>query len=148
MDQSIAVFLAPWALILGGGLVATSVLSFFNHHFYKTKLLAVLAFCAGVLLLGLMELIFVSSSGYFFQAQKVVAGECELVGETAHPDQRVIKGSSEIRKAIVGCMENAGYEWVPEHRHCTEAPVPMNAYCYLPTGLFSRPFTKFQLIFE
>lgn len=148
MDQSIAVFMAPWALIIGGGLIATSGLSLLNIHFYKTRLQAIAAFCAGVALLGLMELIFVSSSAYFFQAQKVVAGECELIGETAYPEQRALKASSDIRKAIVDCMDEAGYEWTPQHRACLEAPVPMNAYCYLPRGLFSRPFTKFQLIFE
>lgn len=148
MDQSIGIFVAPWALILGGGLIATSGLTFFNHHFYKTKLQAAAAFVAGVFVLFVMEILFVSSSGYFFQHQKVVMSECELEGETAFPEERKIKDSSDIRKAIAGCMSKAGYEWTSAHYNCQKAPVAMNAYCYIPTDLFDRTITNIQLVFE
>jgi len=148
MDQDIAVFFAPWALILGGGLIATSGLTFFNHHFYKTKLQATAAFVAGVAILGLLEILFVSSSGAFFQRQKVVVSECELEGETAFPEQRAVKDSADIRKAILGCMNKAGYEWTSDHYNCKKAPVAMNAYCYIPADFFNRAITNIQLKFE
>jgi hypothetical protein len=148
MDQDISVFVAPWALILGGGLIATAGLTFFNHHFYRTKLQAAFAFAGGVAILGMLEILFVSSSGAFFQRQKVVVSECELEGETAFPEQRAVRDSSDIRKAIVGCMSKAGYEWASDHYNCRKAPVAMNAYCYIPTALFNRAITNIQLKFE
>jgi hypothetical protein len=151
MEQDVSIFLAPVIIIVGGGLIATALLTLFNYHFYKTKLQAVGALIGGLVLIAVLELMFISgnvSAGFFFENQKQQVTACELVGEAAHPDQRGTHNSSEIRQTIIGCLNDAGYEWAGDHHNCQEAPVATNPYCYLPTGLLSRAFTHVQLVFE
>lgn len=151
MEQDVSIFLAPVIIIVGGGLIATGLLTLFNYHFYKTKLQATGALIGGIALIGVLELMFLSGnsvSSFFFQAQKQQVTACELVGEAAHPDQRGVHNSSEIRKTIVACLNEAGYEWAGDHHNCQEAPIATNPYCYLPTDFFTRAFTHVQLVFE
>lgn len=151
MEQDVSIFLAPVIIIVGGGLIATALLTFFNYHFYKTKLQAAGAFAAGLVLIGVLELMFISgnsASGFFFESQKRQVTACELEGEAAHPEQRGVKNSPEIRKSILQCLNEAGYEWAGNHRNCQEAPVATNPFCYLPTDFLSRAFTNVQLVFE
>jgi hypothetical protein len=151
MEQDVSIFLAPVVIIVGGGLIATALLSLFNYQFYKTKLQAVAALIGGIALIGVLELMFLggnSVSSFFFNAQKQQVTACELVGETAHPEQRGTHNSPEIKQTIVACLNEAGYEWVGDHHNCREAPIATNPYCYLPTDIFSRAFTPVQLAFE
>ena len=148
MDQDLTIFLAPICIIVGGGLVALGGLFLFGHDFVlKTKGQAVGAICAGLALLGALEIRFYASSASFFANQKVVVSYCHVVAETANPGQRGTQ-SDAINKSIAACLSKEGYEWSPEHRRCKEAPLAMNEYCYLPTALFSRLITKMQLVFE
>lgn len=138
-------------IIVGGGLIASGLLTLFNYQFYKTKLQAIGALVGGIALIGTLELMFLSGnsvSNFFFQAQKQQVTACELVGEAAHPEQRGTHNSPEIRQTIVACLNQAGYEWAGEHHNCREAPIATNPYCYLPTDFFSRAFTHVQLVFE
>ena len=113
----------------------------------KTKNHAILGICAGLVLLGALEIRFVGSSAAFLANQKVVVSDCHLAAETANPGQRGTK-SDAINGSIAACLSKEGYEWSPEHRRCKQAALAMNAYCYLPTAFFSRLITKMQLVFE
>ncbi len=115
--------------------------------FYKTKSQAILGICAGLVLLGVLEIRFYGSSASFFENQKVVVSYCHVVVETTNPGQRGTQ-SDAINKSIAACLSKEGYEWSPEHRRCKEAPLAMNEYCYLPTAFFSRVITNVQLLFE
>ena len=148
MDQNLTIFLAPILIIGGGGLVAFGGLTLFGLDLvFKTKSQAILGICAGLVILGALEIRFYASSASFFENQKVVVSYCHVVAETANPSQRGTQ-SDVINKSIAACLRKEGYEWSPEHRRCKEAPLAMNEYCYLPTAFFSRLITKVQLLFE
>ena len=148
MDQDTTVSLVLLLIIVGGGLVAFGGLTLFGHHlFFKTKNQAILGICAGLVLLGALEIRFYASSASFFANQKVVVNYCHFEAEKANPGQRGTK-SDAINKSLAACLSKEGYEWSPEHRRCKEAPLAMNEYCYLPTAFFSRMITKMQLVFE
>src|ERR1700736_6030089 len=148
MDQDLTIFLAPVFIIVGGGLVAFGGLTLFGLDLvFKTNSQAILGICAGFVLLGALDIRFFGSSSSFFENQKVVVSYCHVVAETANPGQRGSQ-SDAINKSIAACLSKEGYEWSPEHRRCKEAPLAMNAYCYLPTTFFSRSITNFQLLFE
>ena len=148
MDQDTTVSLVLLLIIVGGALVAFGGLTLFGHQlFFKTKNQAILGICAGLVLLGALEIRFYASSASFFANQKVVVSYCHVVAEKANPGQRGTK-SDAINKSLAACLSKEGYEWSPEHRRCKEAPLAMNEYCYLPTALFSRLITKMQLVFE
>ena len=73
MDQDTTVSLVLLFIIAGGGLVAFGGLTLFGHHlFFKTKNQAILGICAGLVLLGALEIRFYASSASFFENQKVV----------------------------------------------------------------------------
>lgn len=55
MDQNMSMMLAPWGLIIGCALMASSGLSLLDIHFFKTKVQTIAAFCGGLLLVGLVE---------------------------------------------------------------------------------------------
>jgi len=148
MDQDLTIFLAPISIIVGGGLIAFGGLTLFGLDLvFKTKSQAILGICAGLVIIGALEIRFYASSASFFENQKVVASYCHVVAETANPGQRGTQ-SDAINKSIAACLNKEGYDWSPEHRRCKEAPFAMNEYCYLPTAFFSRLITKMQLLFE
>jgi hypothetical protein len=148
MDQDTTVSLVLLFIVTGGGLVAFGGLSLFGHHLvFKTRSQAILGICAGLVLLGALEIRFYASSASFFENQKVVVSYCHIAAERANPGQRGTQ-SDAINKSIAACLSKEGYEWSPEHRRCKEAPLAMNAYCYLPTTFFSRTITNFQLLFQ
>ena len=89
MDQDLTIFLAPIGIIVGGGLIAFGGLTLFGLDLvFKTKSQAILGICAGLVLLGALEIRFYASSASFFENQKVVASYCHVVAETANPGQR------------------------------------------------------------
>ena len=148
MDQDLTIFLAPMFIIVGGGLVAFGGLTLFSQDLvFKTRIQAILGICAGLVLLGVLEIRFYSSSASFLANQKVVVGYCHVEAEKANPGQRGTQ-SDAINKSLAACLSKEGYEWSPEHRRCKDAPLAMNEYCYLPTAFFSRLITKTQLLFE
>lgn len=148
MDQNLSMFLAPWGLALACGLMAVGGLSLFGIDFLKTRSQAIAALVAGVFVLAATELLMIADSGaYFFQAQKIQVSQCYIEGEGAFPAERASK-DNDAGRYIKTCVTKLGYEWDPAHQRCKEFEVPMNAHCYLPTGLVSRAVTKFQLLFE
>jgi hypothetical protein len=148
MDQNLTIFLAPFCIIVGGGLIAFGGLTLFGFDlFFKTRTQAIVGICAGLVILGVLEIRFYASSASFFENQKVVVSYCHVVAESANPGQRGTQ-SAAINKSIAACLAKEGYEWSPEHRRCKEAPLAMNEYCYLPTAFFSRLITETQLLFE
>jgi hypothetical protein len=148
MDQNLTIFLAPILIIGGGGLVAFGGLTLFGLDLvFKTRTQAILGICAGLVLLGVMEIRFYASGASFFENQKVVVGYCHVEAEKANPSQRGTQ-SDALNKSIAACLSKEGYEWSPDHRRCKEAPLGMNEYCYRPTAFFSRLITNVQLLFE
>ncbi len=148
MNQDLSVFITPVALVIGCALIAAGGLYFIDIHFAKTRAQAIAALAAGLVIIGLLEIILAGSSVSFFKAQQVQTSACELEGESAHPEARQGASAEVIHKHILACMREAGYEWLPEHRNCKEAVVATNPYCYLPLGSFDRTITAFQLRFE
>jgi hypothetical protein len=148
VDQNMSMFLAPWGLAAACGLLAAGGLSLFGIQFLKTKAQTIAALVGGVMFLVATELMMIADSGaYFFQAQKIQVSQCYMEGEGAFPAERASK-DNDAGRYIKACVTKLGYEWEPGHQRCKEFEVPMNAHCYLPTGLVSRAITKFQLLFE
>jgi hypothetical protein len=148
MNQDLAVFITPFGFLVACALIAGGMLYFIDIKFLRSQAQAIGALVAGAAILGALELVLAGSSTGFFKAQQVQTSECELQGESAHPEARLGADAEIIRKHIVACMKEAGYEWSAEHRHCKEASVATNAYCYLPIDGFDRAITSMQLSFE
>jgi hypothetical protein len=148
MNQDLSVFITPFALVIGCALIAAGGLYFIDIQFLRSRSQAIAALVAGGLVIGALEIVLAGSSVSFFKAQQVQTSACELEGESAHPEARLGGDATIIHKAILACMQDAGYEWSPGHRNCTDAPVATNPFCYLPTGGFDRAVTAFQLRFE
>jgi len=106
------------------------------------------ALVAGAVIIGVLEIILYGSAVSFFKAQQVQTSACELAGESAHPEARRGADPTVIHKAITTCMIEAGYEWDGKHRHCGDAPIATNPFCYLPTDSMDRTITNIQLSFE
>src|ERR1700730_17673355 len=148
MDQNLTIFLATILIIGGGGLVAFGGLTLFGLDLvFKTRTQAILGICAGLVLLGVLEIRFYASGASFFENQKVVVGYCHVVAEKANPSQRGTQ-SDALNKSIAACLSKDEKMWSPDHRRCKEAPLAMNEYCYRPTAFFSRLITNVQLLFE
>lgn len=148
MNQDLAVFITPAALVLGCALIAAAGLYAIDIRFLRSRTQAVASFVAGSFILGVLEIILAGSSVAFFKAQQVQTSACELEGESAHPEARRGADDEIIQKHIISCMQGTGYEWTTRHRACKAAPVATNPYCYLPTDWFDRTITSVQLNFE
>ncbi|PWB82691.1 MAG: hypothetical protein C3F11_10610 [Methylocystaceae bacterium] len=148
MNQDVAVFLVPFLLVIGCALLAGGGLYAIDIRFLRSRTQAIASAVAGLVILGVLEILLAGSSVYFFKAQQNQTSICELEGESAHPEARLGGDASIIQKHILGCMKEAGYEWIGEHRQCKDASLPTNPYCYLPTQSFDRAITAFQLRFE
>ena len=148
LNQDLAVFIVPFALVIGGGLLALGGLYFINIRYVTSMKKAVAALVAGAIIIGVLEIILYGSAVSFFKEQQVRTSACELEGESAHPEARRGADSTIIHDAITACMEEAGYEWDGNHRHCKDAPVATNPFCYLPTSSFDRTITNIQISFE
>jgi len=148
LNQDLAVFIVPFALVIGCGLLAAGGLYFINIRFIASLRVAVAAIIAGGLVLGVLEIILYGSSVGFLKAQQLQTSACELEGESAHPEARRGSDPEIIKKTIIACMSEAGYDWDGEHRHCKDAPVATNPFCYVPAAGFDRTITKFQMNFE
>lgn len=148
MNQDLAVFIVPFALIIGCGLLAGGGLYFINIRFLKDARYAVASLASGAIILGVLEIILYGSSVGFLKEQQLTTSLCELDAESAHPEARQGANPEVLHKAITGCMRQAGYEWDGAHRHCKDAPVATNAFCYIPVAAFDRTITGFQMNFE
>ncbi len=148
MNQDLAVFIVPFALVIACGLLAFGGLYFINIRFISSARIAVAALVAGGLVLGVLEIILYGSSTGFLKAQQLQTSACELEGESAHPDARRGADPAIIHKTIVSCMKDAGYAWETSHRHCKDAPVATNPFCYIPVDAFDRAITGIQMNFE
>ncbi len=150
MNEDIATFFAPFTLLLGGGLVALGLLSFFGLDYFKTKLRARVALATGLLFILATEALFLtsSSSGRYFPGQKMDVTDCEFAAERDYPLERGKAGSHVIHDQIVACMGKLGYDWSNEHDHCREAPIATNAFCYLPKAALQRSLVALQMRFE
>jgi outer membrane murein-binding lipoprotein Lpp len=142
--QDLALFAVPFALVVGGALVAGGVLYFVDVRFVSSAGQAIAALIVGAAILGVLEIILAGGGISFFKAQQVQALACELEAGT-------VRGGDDaprVEELIVACMKEAGYGWLDEHRNCRGAPVAANPYCYLPNDVFGRTITAFQLRFE
>jgi hypothetical protein len=148
MNQDLSVFITPAALVVGCALIAGGGLYFIDIKFLKNSLQAIGALVLGALIIGLLEIVLAGSSTAFFKAQQVQTSACELEGEAAHPEERNSSATEKTHKHIVACMKEFGYEWATEHKHCKEALVATNAFCYLPIDGFNRAVTNVQMQFE
>jgi hypothetical protein len=148
VNQDLAIFVVPFALVLGCGLLALGGLYFINIRFVTSTAKAIAALAAGAIVIGVLEIILAGSAVSFFRAQQVQTSTCELEGESAHPEARRGADPTIIHKAITACMKEAGYEWDDAHRHCKDASVATNPFCYLPTEAFDRTITSIQMSFE
>lgn len=148
MNQDLSVFITPAALVIGCALIAGGGLYFIGIKFLRNAFQAIGALVLGALILGVLEIILAGSSTAFFKAQQVQTSACELEGEAAHPEERNSGANEKTHKHIVACMKDYGYEWTTEHKHCQEALVATNAFCYLPSEGFSRVVTNVQMQFE
>jgi len=148
LNQDLAVFFVPFGLLISCALLAGGGLYFINIRFLGSARVAVASIATGALVLILLEIILYGSSTGYFKAQQLATSECELEGESAHPEARQGVNDRIIRETIVACMKEAGYEWRGDHRHCIDAPVATNPFCYLPTDVFDRAITGFQMNFE
>jgi hypothetical protein len=99
MDQNLTIFLAPFLIIVGGGLIAFGGLTLFGLDLgFKTKSQAILGICTGLVLLGVPEIRFFGSDASFFESQKVVVSSCHVVAEIANPGQRGTQSDAMITK--------------------------------------------------
>jgi hypothetical protein len=65
-------------IIAGGGLVACGGLTLFGHQLvFKTRSQAILGICAGLVILGALEIRFYASSASFLENQKIVVSYCK-----------------------------------------------------------------------
>ena len=135
-------------LVYVGCVLATAGgLYFIDIKFCRDKTSAFMALVSGLLLVGSAEMALVGSSSSFFKAQQIHTSVCELEGETAHPENRRADTGNVIYNHIRGCMKMAGYVWTSDHKHCKEAPLATNPFCYLPSGAFDRAVTSAQVAF-
>jgi hypothetical protein len=148
MNQDIGVFLVPLLLVLGCVLLTGGGLYFFDIRFLSSARKAAAALAGGALILGLLEILLYGGATAFFNAQQLQTSACELEGESAHPEARLGAGAAVLHQAITSCMSDSGYQWLGEHRHCKDAPVATNAFCYLPKDSFDRTITSFQMSFQ
>jgi hypothetical protein len=148
LNQDLAVFFVPFGLIISCALLAGGGLYFINIRFLQSGRAAVAAITAGALVLIMLEIILYGSSTGYFKAQQLATSACELEGESAHPEARQGVNENVIRQTILACMKEAGYEWRGDHRHCVDAPVATNPFCYQPLEAFDRAITDFQMKFE
>jgi hypothetical protein len=148
MNQDLSVFITPFALVIGCALIAAGGLYFIDIQFLRSRAQAIAALVVGFAIIGALEVVLAGSSVSFFKAQQAQTSTCELEGESAHPEARFGGDANVIHKHILGCMQEAGYEWSPGHRNCNDAPLATNPFCYLPAGGFDRAVTAFQLKFE
>lgn len=148
MNQDLAIFIVPFALVLSCGLLAAGGLYFIDIRYLKDVRYAIGSLAAGAAILIVLEIVLYGSSVGFLKEQQLKTSLCELDAESAHPEARQGADAAVLHKAITGCMKEAGYEWDPSHRHCKDAPIATNPFCYVPTAPFDRAITGLQMKFE
>lgn len=149
MNQDMFTFIAPLTLVIGAGLLAAGLLSFFDIHFFESRRAERAALAGGLALIFVTELIFSASgpSMRFLNGQRSDLLECRLEAETALPEERH-KDSVIIHAHILRCMDRFGYEWTTASRRCQEEPISTNPFCYLPRRSFDRLVTEALMALE
>lgn len=149
VGRDFAAFFAPFALLLGAGLIAVGVLSLLGVHFLASVWRERIALALGLALIVATEIAFAFSgmSLRFLNGQRADVLQCRQEAETNFPLERH-KNSPIINDDIIACMKRNGYEWTSDHWRCQEAPVATNPFCYLPTKGFDRWFTRLQMALE
>lgn len=149
VNEGMITFVAPLTVVLGAGLFAAGILSFFGIHFFKSKTRERAALAGGLALIVLTEIMFATSglSTRFLNGQRSNLLQCRMEAESALPLERH-KSSRLIHEHIVRCMSDYGYEWTEASRRCKEEPVSTKPFCYLPTRTFDRIVTQVQMAFE
>ncbi len=135
-------------IFAGSGLTAAGFLYFLGIKFCADRLQAILALSTGLLLAIGGEFALTASSMSFFKAQQAQASVCLLEGEAAHPAEPRSDPAKIIYTHIVSCMKAGGYVWTMANKHCQEAPLASNAFCYLPSAILPRAVTWAQMQFE
>ncbi|MBM3551868.1 MAG: hypothetical protein FJX45_08895 [Alphaproteobacteria bacterium] len=148
MNQDLAIFIVPFALILACGLLAAGGLYFIDIRYLKDARYAFASVAAGAVILIVLEIVLYGSSVGFLKEQQLKTSLCELDAESAHPEARQGADAAVLHDAIVGCMKEAGYEWDANHRHCQDARIATNPFFYLPIATFDRAITGLQMKFE
>lgn len=149
MNEGIAPFLSPITLFLGGGLLAIGLLSLLDLHFFKTKTQGKVALALGLVFILATEAMFVTSgaSGRYFEGMKMDVTDCEYQVERDFPLERRAQPVV-IEQKIKACMDTLGYDWTESHKHCLEARLSTNVFCYLPRATMQRSIVAFQMRFE
>ena len=149
MNEGIAPFLSPLTLIIGGGLLAVGLLSLLDLHFLKTKTQGKIALVLGLAFLLATEGMFVTSgaSGRYLEGQKIDVTDCEYQIERDFPSERR-DNPKLIEQKIRICMDQLGYDWSDDHKHCQEARLSTNVFCYMPRAAMQRNIVAFQMQFE
>jgi hypothetical protein len=145
MNQDVAVFLVPFLLVIGCTLLTGGGLYFIDIRFLGGARQAIASLLGGAVVLAILQILLYGSATAFFNAQQLQTSACELEGESAHPEARLGADSLVLHKAITFCMKEAGYEWTGDHRHCRDAPIATNSFCYLPMEPFDRTITSIQM---
>jgi hypothetical protein len=66
LNQDLAVFIVPFALVIGGGLLALGGLYFINIRYVSSAPRAIAALVAGAVVIGVLEIILYGSAVSFF----------------------------------------------------------------------------------
>jgi hypothetical protein len=143
----VALFALGFVMVVGGGvgfMRSNPTLMESRHSFSQG---VVFAAAASMFVAGIGVHFTGSSNTAFLKGQMQRASQCELSGETAHPEARG-GNSGVISRQIIFCMQAAGYRWSERTAQCQDAPVATNGYCYEPAAWFDRAVTTAQLAFD
>lgn len=150
-EQTAFVIIVAYALgffmIVAGGVAFIRSASVLAHTRNRLALGVVFSATGAMFIAGVGVHLTGSSNTAFLNGQLTRASQCELLGETAHPDARG-GATGVISRHIVSCMEGSGYAWTDGSSRCREAPMATNGYCYAPQAWFDRAITTAQLAFN
>ncbi len=149
MNEGIAPFFSPLTLIIGAALFTVGVLSLFDLHFLRTKTQGKIALIVGLLFIVATEAMFMTSGagGRYLEGQRMDVTDCEYQIERDFPSERR-DNPRLIEQKIKACMDNLGYDWSEDHKHCQEARLSTNVFCYMPRDSMERTIVAFQMRFE
>ncbi len=153
MDPDFTAFYMAVTFVLGVIMVVVGGLGFMRGNLVlmqtRSRLAQGVVFAAaGFMFVAGVGVHFTGSSNTaFLKGQMQRASQCELEGETEHPDARGGK-SGVIGRHIVSCMNAAGFRWKATDSRCQDAPVATNGYCYEPAAWFNRAIVTAQLAFD
>ena len=145
MNQEMAVFLVPLLLAVGAVLTTGGGLYFFGIQFLANARQAGAALAGGLFIFAILQILLYGSATAFYNAQQLQTSDCELQGESAHPEARQGADPTALHQAITACMKRPAMSRSESTGGCKDAPVATNPYCYLPVDGFDRAITSLQL---